>query len=456
VTGARESDHLLRELLDDARDGLLALDENGVIVEVNEAAAHLLQRECRYLLGKPLAAFVPLDRRRLFRHNLGLTLRGEATDIELPLGPDARRSTISMRLLPRSSPPRVGVAVVSGAARTRERPEPTGTARPESFFVRLPYAVVGFRADLRVAFANPLARSLLGNDAVKVGEPLGEAKIAIDLPQLGRNVVSRPTHFTEHPIELPDGRALRVSGIPPYRREPAMLMIEDISAQHRHDRVMREFVRNAAHQLRTPLTGITSAVEILQSGAKSVPEDRDRFLEHIERHAARLTRIARGLLVLARAQSGEQLLRLEFVELLPLLESIAADAEPPPGVTVEMSCPPSLAALAERNLMHEALSALVDNAIAHTRDGPVRLVAHEANGRVEIDVVDNGPGILPEHQARIFEPFYRTLELGDGFGLGLAIASQAVAAMDGELRAAPRAEGGTTFSIRLPSARVMG
>jgi signal transduction histidine kinase len=218
---------------------------------------------------------------------------------------------------------------------------------------------------------------------------------------------------------------------------------------------MREFVRNAAHQLRTPLTGITTAIEILQAGAKNVPQDRDRFLEHIERHAGRLTRVARGLLTLARAQSGEQLLRLEFVELLPMLQSLAADAETDRGVTVEASCPPSLAALAERNLMHEALSALVDNAVAHTREGTVQLVAREVDGRVEIDVHDNGPGILPEHRARIFEPFYRALEFGDGYGLGLAIAAQAAAAMDGELTASARPEGGTTFSIRLPSARVM-
>jgi two-component system sensor histidine kinase HupT/HoxJ len=105
--------------------------------------------------------------------------------------------------------------------------------------------------------------------------------------------------------------------------------------------------------------------------------------------------------------------------------------------------------------MHEALAALVDNAVAHTREGVVRLHAQEVDGRVEIDVLDNGPGILPEHQGRVFEPFYRTLELGDGFGLGLAIAAQAAEAMDGELRAAASPEGGTRFTIRLPSARVM-
>jgi signal transduction histidine kinase len=455
MTVAQESGKLLRELLNDARDGLLALDEHGAILEANEAAARFLKRERRHLLGKPFAAFVPLDRRRIYRHNLALALRGEPTDIELPLGPDGLQSAISMRPLPRSDPPRIAVALISGAIGPRARLEHADAPRAETFFVRLPFAVVGLLPDLNVAFANPRAHSLLGAEAVRVGRPLGDARIPIDLRQLGSNVVSRPTYFSESPIELPDGQALRVTGIPPHKGQAGILMLEDISAQHRHDRVMREFVRNAAHQLRTPLTGITTAVEVLQSGAKNVPDDRDRFLEHIERHAARLTRIARGLLVLARAQSGEQILRLEFVELRPLLESLAAEAEPTDGVTVEVSCPSSLAALAEPNLMHEALSALVDNAVEHTRSGAVRLRAQEVDGRVEINVVDNGPGILPEHQSRVFEPFYRTLELGDGFGLGLAIASQAAEAMDGELRAAASPEGGTRFTIRLPSARVM-
>jgi signal transduction histidine kinase len=234
-----------------------------------------------------------------------------------------------------------------------------------------------------------------------------------------------------------------------------VLLIEDVTAQHRQDRVMREFVRNAAHQLRTPLTGITTAVEVLQSGAKESPEDRDRFLAHIERDAARLTRIARGLLLLARAQSREQDIRLEFVELLPLLEELAADAQAVPGVSVEATCPPGLAALAEPSLLQEALDALLENAIAHTTDGEVRMAASASNDQVAIDVSDTGEGVPPEHRSRIFEPFYRVNEGGDGFGLGLAIAAQAARAMDGELQAADAPGGGTTFTIRLPSARVV-
>jgi signal transduction histidine kinase len=228
-----------------------------------------------------------------------------------------------------------------------------------------------------------------------------------------------------------------------------------VTAQYRHDRVMREFVRNAAHQLRTPLTGITTAVEVLQSGAKNAPDDLDRFLAHIERDAARLTRVARGLLVLARAQSGEQNLRLEFVELRPLLDELVADADPGPGVALEVTCSKGLAALAEPSLLQEALAELIENAMTHTRHGRVLITAGEIDGRVEIDVADTGEGVPPEHRARIFEPFYRVDEGGDGFGLGLAIAAQAARAMNGDLRAGGLERGGTIFTIRLASGRVI-
>jgi signal transduction histidine kinase len=196
-------------------------------------------------------------------------------------------------------------------------------------------------------------------------------------------------------------------------------------------------------------------VQVLQSGAKESPADRDRFLAHIERHAARLSRIARGLLVLARAQSGETV-RVEFVELAPLLDELASEARPAEGVTLQVACEPGVAALSDRDLLHEAVAALIDNAVEHTREGRIDVRAGEDNGRVAVEVRDTGPGVLPEHRARLFEPFYRPTASGDGFGLGLAIAAQAIEAMRGELVAdQPDGERGTRFTIRLPSARVV-
>jgi len=299
---------------------------------------------------------------------------------------------------------------------------------------------------LHVASANDRARDLLGESAVRTGQPFAVEP----LRALAERLVS--TGLAEAPtsVESGDGRTLRAIGIPAHAGEPAVLLIEDVTGEQRHDRVRLEFVRNAAHQLRTPLTGIVAAVEVLQAGAKEIPQERDRFLDHIEGHAARLSRMAHGLLVLARLQAGE-VAQPKRVEVKPVLDALAGDAVSGEGVEVLTDCTPGLAALAERDLLREALAALLENALAHTHAGRVSLRAWETDGRVAIEISDSGGGIAPADHARIFDPFYRSSPTGEGFGLGLAIAAQAVGAMGGEIEAA-NADGGARFTVRLPSA----
>jgi signal transduction histidine kinase len=312
----------------------------------------------------------------------------------------------------------------------------------DRLFDRFPQAVVALNRELRVVAMNEQARFLDEDGVVRTGEPLhGE------LRSLAEPLIAGPEPLIPTVLVL-GGRSLRVGGVPADHRDSAFLLIEDVTVEVRQDRVMREFVRNAAHELRTPLTGIAVAVEVLQSGAKNNPVERDRFLGHVERHTNRLARIAHSLLVLARAQSGEEL-RVEPVELTPLLDRLVREAGASPNVAVTATCPDSLAVSAEPDLLHEALSALVDNAVSHTTEGSVRLVASESGGRVSIAVADTGDGVLPEHRARILEPFYRVGNTGEGFGLGLAIAAQAVEAMHGDLLVGEVADG-ARFTIRLP------
>jgi signal transduction histidine kinase len=154
--------------------------------------------------------------------------------------------------------------------------------------------------------------------------------------------------------------------------------------------------------------------------------------------------------VLARAESGEPP-RVDVVEVRPLLQEIVREVQPAPGVEVSVACDSALAIIAEPNLAHEALAAILDNAVEHTKHGTIRLEAAQANGVVSVAVTDRGGGILPEHRERIFEPFYRPSADGEGYGLGLAIAAQAAHAMGGALRV-DDAPGGTRFTLELPSA----
>lgn len=344
---------------------------------------------------------------------------------------------VALRAVPRVTPPAV---VVSLSSKERQ------------YLLRFGLPTVAFDRGRRVAYANDGARGLFGSDVVRPGSRFDGGALR-ELRPLVERLVTVDAPLQPRVVQVEDGRALRVHGLAASNDEPAVLFVEDITEATKHERVMGEFLRNAAHQLRTPLAGIMAAIETLQGGAKEQPADRDRFLAHLETHAVRLSRIARGLLLLARAETGEPL-PIDFVELCPLLDDIVDAAEPRDGVAIRAACPPGLAALGTPDLLREALTALVDNAIAHTDHGEVAVTATRSNGDVLVSVSDSGPGIPPEFEDRIFEPFFRVGTTGEGYGLGLAIAAQAVRAMRGEIGVSSRLGEGTTFTVTLRSATV--
>jgi PAS domain S-box-containing protein len=444
---------VLRSVLDEASEGLLALDENGAVVEANATAAGMLGHDRSRLAGKPFAALVALDDRREFRRRFGSLKPGAAESLELRLLGRETPIYLRMRLLKGNSQRVVTVLLAERAPVAAPPPHTHRHDRIEYFLLRFPYAIVALRPDLRIAFANGRARALLGRDAVRTGGAFGEG-VAHELLPLARRLTQVPAPLQASDVRLEDGRTLRISGLAAAGEDPAVMLIEDVTVTERTTRQMQEFLRNAAHQLRTPLAGIAAAVETLQAGAKEIPEQRDRFLAHVETHADRLSRLARGLLTLARMEMGEPVM-VDLVELSPLLDQLVGEAAAPAGVEVVARCPVGLAAIASPDLLHEALASLLDNAVQHTREGEIRLTAAQENGRVTLSVADSGPGILPEFLDRVFEPFFRLTPSSDGYGLGLAIAAQAVRAMRGEISVSSSLGSGTIFTVTLPSATVV-
>lgn len=454
MSGRTAPEPLLRGLIDESQDGLVALDERGAILEANLAAATILGQDRDRLIGTPFIATVALADRRPLRRVLS-DADGNGQHIDVRFHDSEDHFTLTLRVLPEATRQIVLASITPSDAHgaPAKLASPDDHGRIQRFALRFPNGVVGLRRDGHVAFANAAARRLLGRDGVRVGGPFGEG-VEPELVAIARRLTQTPTPVHPTIVERSDGTVLRVSGLAQTADDPGMMFIEDVTAQRRQEQAMREFVRNAAHQFRTPLAGMTAAIETLQRGAKDRSADRDRFLEHLENHAARLTRITRGLLVLARAQGGGQL-QLDPVELGPLLDDIAAGVEPHDGVRIETYCEPGLAVLASPELLREALSALAENAATHTHEGTIRLTAVQQDRDVALSVADSGSGILPEFQARIFEPFYRVDDDGKGFGLGLAIAAQAVAAMDGEIEVSGGPDEGTTFTVTLHSATVV-
>ena len=320
---------------------------------------------------------------------------------------------------------------------------------------RLHDGVVALDSDLTVEFSNASARRLI-RVPLKAGEPLPDPWQNGALPELAKALFEPGARPVQETFELDDGRAYAVSGLPPRRpSETAVIVITDVSVRERRERAEREFVANAAHELRTPLATITGSIQVLQAGAKDDAEQRDRFLKHIEREAARLTRLTRALLVLARAQTRAEAPRLAAVDIKPLLEAIAADARPEGDVRVEVDCPAGLEVLAEQDLVEQAVANLVANAVEHTPEGKITISARKLpTAGVSLEVSDTGRGIPHERQDRIFDRFYRPGGRDPrNFGLGLAIVRDAVQALGGQIELDSVPDRGTTVRIMLPEAQ---
>ena len=318
---------------------------------------------------------------------------------------------------------------------------------------RLHEGVVTVSADGTVEFANDAARRMFAPAELREGEAVPEPWPGLPL----RDLVSRlfpPGAGVEHTRVESDERALSVVGLPADGAETVVLVFEDVSEQDRRERAEREFVANAAHELRTPLQTILGAVEALHGGAKEDPAELERFLDHIEREGKRLARLTRALLVLARAQTRKEDVVVGPVELRPLLDEVASGAQPPDGVSVDVSCPRDLFVLADPDLVEQALANLVANAVRYTAEGTITLSARPEGAAVEVEVTDSGPGIPVDAEERVFDRFYRGgARSAEGFGLGLAIARESVRAIGGEVALERAATGGTTARVVLRAAR---
>jgi len=324
---------------------------------------------------------------------------------------------------------------------------------PERVLMQLPQGVVLVDSNLMIDYANPAAERLLGAGAP--GDPLPDPWPDFSLRELAASLfrTDPPTGGT---LVETDHQFFWVEGLPPSTAETAILIVDDVTERERARRSEREFVENAAHELRTPLAAIVSVMDVLESGAKDIPEARDRFLKHIRVHSERLSRLARSLLILARLQTGAEQPRLTMVPVGPLLEEIAGRLDPARGVEVSVRSSPETGALADRDLLHRALANVAENSAKHTQEGEIVLEAH-GNGRTtEIEIRDTGPGMTDEERARAFQRFYRSSNGTDGFGLGLAIAQEAVLAIGGTIELESEAGVGTRVRVVLPSAKILG
>lgn len=321
--------------------------------------------------------------------------------------------------------------------------------RLERLLEQLQEGVVAVDRELRIDYANTAARTLTG-ERLDVGSDLPEPWPAVSLRETARSLSAYGSSPTRLRVEVDPGRTYSLVGLP--SREPdgtSVIVLTDVSARERRERAEREFVANAAHELRTPLAAISSAVEVLQQGAKERPPERDRFLAVVERQSERLARLVRALLVLARAQTGSEGIVLEAVSLDPLLDEIRTEVEER-GVAIGVDRTPGLVVHGHADLLRQVLDNLVSNALKHAGGRGLRLHACADGAHVDVEVSDTGPGMAAARAARALDRFYRGGRGGeDGFGLGLSIVREVMAALGGSVDIDSAPEHGTTVRLRL-------
>jgi signal transduction histidine kinase len=325
--------------------------------------------------------------------------------------------------------------------------------RFEMLLERLHDGVITVDNDLNVEFANAEARRLFGA-TLEPGHTLPEPWPRVSLHMLVTDMFRPAATVVQARISPNEEQTYALVGLPTIGGDVAILVVTDVTLRERRERAEREFVANAAHELSTPLATISSAYEVLQSGAKELPADRDRFLDMIGRQVARLGRLSRALLVLARAQTHEEAPQLESVPVRPILDELQMSLQAAEGVELAVDCAEELVVLAQRDLLEQILENLGRNAVKHTAHGAIVLRARQLPDlSAAIEVSDTGPGISAQEQERIFDRFYRAgARDAKGFGLGLAIAREATQALGGRIEVESSPGSGTTVRVILSRA----
>jgi len=263
-------------------------------------------------------------------------------------------------------------------------------------------------------------------------------------------------------VESSDGnRALLPRANPVSSDEGQLLgvtvLLQDITRLRRFDELKDDLVATVAHEFRTPLTSLRMAIHLLAEQTVGPLDEKQLDLVGAAREECdRLQGIVDDLLDLARIRSGRLELHPREISTELMLEQarqatrdraeqrhVPVDLEVDPGAEVVMADP---------DRIDLALSNLLANAIRHGPPGrPVRLRALRADGGVRIEVRDDGPGIAPEHQPRLFEKFYRVPgSAPGGAGLGLSIVRDVVEAHGGRVGVESTPGAGAVFWIELP------
>lgn len=311
-------------------------------------------------------------------------------------------------------------------------------------------------ANAEILWFNPAATKLLGLDPARdIGHRIDNL---LRYPAFVQYLANPHGAAITVPSPVDESGALSVQVIP-YGRNQRLAIVRDVTHETQLERTRRDFVANASHELRSPLTVISGYLDMLADD-DDLPESWRAPIDEMVRQANRMTQILRDLIELTRLESAEGKAKQEFVSIAEMLEPMIRDfRQREDAPTIELHLETDAALLGNESELHSVCFNLISNAIRFTpTTGRIDVTwsADEEGGR--LDVVDTGVGIPEDQIPRITERFYRVdpgrSRATGGTGLGLAIVKHALQRHNGSLSIRSTEGEGSTFSCHFAPSRL--
>lgn len=341
--------------------------------------------------------------------------------------------------------------------------------KSEAILASIEDGLVVFDTDLEVSGINPAARRMLGLEAVDTST----LHCTDLLPDATVCTLIEATIQSTHPIDIPDEQ--RIITIPSKARSHHYLfsitairgrdrnllgivfLLRDVTRLKEVEQLKSEFVMAASHELRTPLTSLGMSIDLLlEHAARQLPEkDRD-LLQAAHEEVQRMKALVNDLLDLSKMEAGKIDLEFESVPVEMLFDhaqSVFKSQALIKEVTLTTKIATDLPMVrADANKITWVLSNLISNALRYVpKEGHIQLTAIKIGAFVHLSVCDDGPGIPPEYQTRIFQKFVQVKDQpSGGTGLGLSICKEIVRAHGGVIWVEPKSAQGSTFTFTLP------